>query len=149
MLLMQGMTGCLLKQEEDPFVCDKNAVVKQDGEQKCAFARVTQYSVSESGNVHERIIIGISWSTSNLQLGLELNDRMMQAGASYVEGQGATFGFPGLNKLTSARISISQIDREAKTVSGSFMVEGEGGPIYDPYSYKAEGHFDAVSFAGF
>ena len=108
---------------------------------------MTVYAGSEDVNHrYERIVIGISWSTSNLTLGIDLTGKLIEEGEIYHTGEGASFSFPALNKLTSAEIDVTAFDRDKRTISGTFTVKGEGVQNFSTYPYAASGSFDDVEF---
>lgn len=127
--------------QEDPFVCDKNAVVNRV-EPECAFARVERYSGTEADG--ESFEIGLSWSTGGLDLFLNTSPGVTER--RYTKQDGASFWFNQLNRLDAANITITKIDRENRTISGIFDVAAEGNSNSQAYDYTASGSFTDVPF---
>lgn len=129
-------------EKEEPFICEKNAVVNSGGQQ-CAFARMERTS-GQTPDI-TAFEMGISWSTGGLDISIT-SDTPLEEGKSYTLQDGASFWFNQLNRRDAAFISISELDKENRTISGDFTVEAEGNSNSQAYDYKTSGTFTKVSF---
>ncbi|MEO9872245.1 hypothetical protein [Ekhidna sp.] len=127
-------------EKEEPFVCEKNAVVKLS-EQECAFARITRTS---GGNDINGFEMGIGWSTGGLDLFIRSSAPLEEK--VYTLQDGASFWFNQLNRTDGTIIEITTLDKENKTISGTFAVFGEGNSNSQAYEYSASGSFTDVPY---
>lgn len=137
-----SLQSCLLT-EEDSFACEKNAPVKVNGVDKCAFAVGDNYN-QDTSTPQERIIIKFSYGGGNFQIYLGTTE--IKEGITYQYPGDASLSFPELNKGGSGTLTITAFDRTARTISGEFNMTAEGAANYATYDYKVSGNFNEASF---
>lgn len=142
LFVMSLFQSCLLT-EEDSFVCEKNAPIKVNNADKCAFAVGDNYN-QDTTIPSERIVIKFSYSGGNFQI--YLNALEIKPGETYWYPGEASLSFPELNKGGSGRLLITAFDRTARTISGEFNMTAEGAANYTAYDYEVSGTFNEVSF---
>ncbi|MFK7953855.1 MAG: hypothetical protein AB8B73_13500 [Ekhidna sp.] len=128
-------------EKEEPFACEKNAIVNRS-EKECAFARIERTS-GQDPNITS-FEMGIGWSTGGLEISVTSDVPLEEK--TYTREEGAGFWFNQLNRLDALSITITQIDKENQTISGSFSVEAEGNSNSQAYTYTASGTFTEVFY---
>ena len=136
------LQSCLLTQE-DAFVCEKNAPVKVNGVDKCAFA-VGKFYRFDSTTPNEQLSIAFSYSGGSFQVNLHTSE--LEEGVTYNYPGDADLSFPELNKGGSGILTITVFDRTARTISGEFNMTAEGAANFTAYNYEVSGTFSEASF---
>lgn len=141
-LVLTLLSSCDLTNGEVEKICDKNAPIVLNKEDKCANAIGIAYTV-ESDTPSEQITIRFVFGTGNFQIGL--NTTSITNNTYYYPGD-VDFSFPELNKGGSGTLTISHIDRDERKISGNFNLSAEGAANYTAYNYEVSGSFTNVGF---
>lgn len=138
------MQSCnLLFGEEDEFTCDKNAPVKVNDVDKCAFAVGKDYSYN-ANTTYEQLTIAITYGGGSFEINIHTND--IKEGITYSYPGDVDLSFAELNKGGSGTVLITSYDRTARSISGQFNLSAEGAANYTAYEYNVSGRFTDVSF---
>lgn len=134
--------SCGLLGDEDDFSCDKNAPYKRGGKDVCANAIVREYK-QNIDDPSEFMKIGFVSGTGSFDVTLNTTEIEMD-----------TYNYPGevnlwfaqINKGGSGTLTITNIDRANKTISGEYNLTAEGASNFQAYQYEVVGTFTALPF---
>jgi len=144
LLPIVSLQSCdLLLGEEDEFTCDKNAPVKVNDDDKCAFAVGKNYSYN-TNTTYEVLTIAFSYGGGSLDINMHTNN--IQEGITYNYPGDLDLSFAQLNKGGSGTVLITSYDRTTGTISGQFDLSAEAAANYTAYNYTVSGKFTDVSF---
>ncbi len=127
----------LLGEDDNAFYCDKNAILKINGEQECAHAR----SQVKAG----RLQIGFGYATGSVDL--LINEENLNENVTYTYAKSeVSIWFNNLNKVKSGMFLITKLDKDNRIMSGQFNFNAESNNNSQAFNYDVSANFTDVPY---